>query len=324
MKNTIKIIVNINDKNQRIDIFLNKKNQHISRSRIKNLILKKKLKVNDKVILNPSKKILCGDKIELNIPEPVKASLKPYDFKLKIIYQDDSLLVIDKPAGISVHPGPGNYDNTIVNALINYNVGKLSNIGDELRPGIVHRIDKDTSGLIVVAKDNQTHEHLSKQFSNHTIQRIYKTLIWGKLRPQTGKIKTLITRSKKNRQLMEVGFSKGKLAITNYKSLEIFENKNVPTLSYVECKLETGRTHQIRVHMSHKGNNIVGDKKYRKKFKKLKNINTEIKKELLGLNRQFLHAEILGFIHPKTEKALKFSSDLPNELKKLLKKLRNT
>ena len=302
MKNTIKIIVNINDKNQRIDIFLNKKNKQISRSRIKNLILKKKLKVNDKVILNPSKKILCGDKIELNIPEPVKASLKPYDFKLKIIYQDDSLLVIDKPAGISVHPGPGNYDNTIVNALINYNVGKLSNIGDELRPGIVHRIDKDTSGLIVVAKDNQTHEHLSKQFSNHTIERIYKTLIWGKLRRQTGKIKTLITRSKKNRQLMEVGFSKGKLAITNYKSLEIFENKNVPTLSYVECKLETGRTHQIRVHMSHKGNNIVGDKKYRKKFKKLKNINTEIKKELLGLNRQVLHAEILGFIHPKLKK----------------------
>ena len=324
MKNTIKLIVNINDKNQRIDVFLNKKNQQISRSRIKNLILKKKLKVNDKVILNPSKKIQCGDKIELNIPEPVKASLKPYDFKLKIIYQDNSLLVIDKPAGISVHPGPGNYDNTIVNALMNYKVGKLSNIGDELRPGIVHRIDKDTSGLIVVAKDNQAHEHLSKQFSNHTIQRIYKTLIWGKLRPQTGKIKTLITRSKKNRQLMEVGFSKGKLAITNYKSLEIFENKNVPTLSYVECKLETGRTHQIRVHMSHKGNNIVGDKKYRKKFIKLKNINAEIKKELLGFNRQFLHAEILGFIHPKTEKVLKFSSDLPNELKKLLKKLRNT
>ena len=133
-------------------------------------------------------------------------------------------------------------------------------------------------------------------------------MIWGKLRPQTGKIKTLITRSKKNRQLMEVGFSKGKLAITNYKSLEIFENKNVPTLSYVECKLETGRTHQIRVHMSHKGNNIVGDKKYRKKFKKLKNINTEIEKDLLSLNRQFLHAEILGFIHPKTEKVLKFSS----------------
>ena len=123
---------------------------------------------------------------------------------------------------------------------------------------------------------------------------------------------------------MEVGFSKGKIAITNYKSLEIFENKNLPTLSYVECKLETGRTHQIRVHMSHKGNNILGDKKYKKKFKKFKNINVEVEKKLLGLSRQFLHAEVLGFTHPKTGKILQFHSDLPLELKNLLKKLRNT
>ena len=324
MKNTIQIIVNKNDINQRIDIFLNKKNKEISRTRIKNLILQKKLKVNNKILIDPSKKILYGEKITLDIPEPKKASLKPYNFKLKIVYEDDYLLVIDKPSGISVHPGPGNYDNTIVNALMNLKNGKLSNIGDELRPGIVHRIDKDTSGLIVVAKDNFTHESLSKQFSSHTIQRIYKTLVWGKLRPQFGKIKTLITRNKKNRQLMEVSFSKGKVAITNYKSLEIFENKNIPTFSYVECKLETGRTHQIRVHMSHKGNNILGDKKYRKKFKKLKNINTEIQQELLNLDRQFLHAEMLGFDHPKTGKVLKFYSELPDELKKLLKKLRNT
>ena len=324
MKNTIQIIVNKNDINQRIDIFLNKKNKEISRTRIKNLILQKKLKVNNKILIDPSKKILYGEKITLDIPEPKKASLKPYNFKLKIVYEDDYLLVIDKPSGISVHPGPGNYDNTIVNALMNLKNGKLSNIGDELRPGIVHRIDKDTSGLIVVAKDNFTHESLSKQFSSHTIQRIYKTLVWGKLRPQIGKIKTLITRNKKNRQLMEVSFSKGKVAITNYKSLEIFENKNIPTFSYVECKLETGRTHQIRVHMSHKGNNILGDKKYRKKFKKLKNINTEIQQELLNLDRQFLHAEMLGFDHPKTGKVLKFYSELPDELKKLLKKLRNT
>tara|TARA_B100000131_G_scaffold225702_1_gene217304 strand:+ start:259 stop:1233 length:975 start_codon:yes stop_codon:yes gene_type:complete len=324
MKNTIQIIVNKNDINQRIDIFLNKKNKEISRTRIKNLILQKKLKVNNKILIDPSKKILYGEKITLDIPEPKKASLKPYNFKLKIVYEDDYLLVIDKPSGISVHPGPGNYDNTIVNALMNLKNGKLSNIGDELRPGIVHRIDKDTSGLIVVAKDNFTHESLSKQFSSHAIQRIYKTLVWGKLRPQFGKIKTLITRNKKNRQLMEVSFSKGKVAITNYKSLEIFENKNIPTFSYVECKLETGRTHQIRVHMSHKGNNILGDKKYRKKFKKLKNINTEIQQELLNLDRQFLHAEMLGFDHPKTGKVLKFYSELPDELKKLLKKLRNT
>ena len=155
------------------------------------------MKVNDKILLDPSKKVLFGEKIILDIPEPEKVSLKPYDFKLKIIYEDDFLLVIDKPSGISVHPGPGNYNNTIVNALMNYNNGKLSSIGDELRPGIVHRIDKDTSGLIVIAKDNFTHESLSEQFANHTVQRIYKVLVWGKLRPQNGKIKTYITRSQK-------------------------------------------------------------------------------------------------------------------------------
>ncbi len=324
MKNTIQIIVNKNDINQRIDIFLNKKNKEISRTRIKNLILQKKLKVNNKILLDPSKKISFGEKITLDIPEPKKVSLKPYNFKLKIIYEDDYLLVIDKPSGISVHPGPGNYDNTIVNALMNLKNGKLSNIGDELRPGIVHRIDKDTSGLIVVAKDNLTHEDLSRQFADHSIQRIYKVLVWGKLRPQSGKIKTYITRSKKNRQLMEVSFSKGKTAVTNYKTLETFENKKIPTLSLIECKLETGRTHQIRVHMSHKGNNILGDKKYKKKFKKLKNISVEVEKILTSLDRQFLHAEVLGFTHPKNGKNLKFRSDLPNELKELIKKLRNT
>ena len=324
MKNTIKLIVDINDVNQRIDVYLNKKNSHVSRSRIKNLILKKKLKVNNKILIDPSKKVLCGEKIILDIPEPERTSLKPYDFKLNIIYEDAHLLVVDKPSGISVHPGPGNYNNTIVNALMNYNEGNLSNIGDELRPGIVHRIDKDTSGLIVIAKDNQTHEHLSNQFSNHTIERKYKTLIWGKLRPQSGKITTLITRSKKNRQLMEVSFLKGKTAITKYKTLEVFENKTIPTLSFVECELQTGRTHQIRVHMSYKGNNILGDKKYRKKFKKLNNTKREIEKELIQLDRQFLHAGILGFTHPKTKKKLNFHSDLPYELKKLLKKIRNT
>ena len=324
MKNTIKLIVNNDDRNQRIDVYLNKKNNELSRSRIKNLILKKKLKVNDKILLDPSKKVLFGEKITLDIPEPEKLSLKPYDFKLKIIYEDNFLLVIDKPSGISVHPGPGNYNNTIVNALMNYNNGKLSSIGDELRPGIVHRIDKDTSGLIVIAKDNLTHESLSEQFANHTVQRIYKVLVWGKLRPQNGKIKTYITRSQKNRQLMEVSFSKGKIAITNYETLEIFENKKIPTLSLLECKLETGRTHQIRVHMSHKGNNVFGDKKYKKKFKKFNNINIEIEKDLISLDRQFLHAEVLGFKHPYNGKTLKFHSDLPNDLKKLIKKLRNT
>jgi 23S rRNA pseudouridine1911/1915/1917 synthase len=198
-----------------------------------------------------------------------------------------------------MHPGAGNFDNTVVNALVNYDKNSLSNIGDELRPGIVHRIDKNTSGLVVIAKNNQTHEHLSKQFSNHTIERTYQLLIWGKIRPSKGKIETLITRSSKNRQMMEVSSIKGKKAITNYKTLEIFENNNTPTLSLIECKLETGRTHQIRVHMNYLGNSIVGDDKYKKKFKKIKNIDPILEKNLLNLNRQFLHAKTIGFIHPK-------------------------
>ena len=221
-----------------------------------------------------------------------------------------------------MHPGAGNYDNTIVNALIHYDKASLSNIGDELRPGIVHRIDKNTSGLVVVAKNNETHENLSKQFSEHSITRVYQLLIWGKLRPSSGKINTFITRSSKNRQLMEVSISKGKRAITNYKTLEIFENDKTPTLSLVECKLETGRTHQIRVHMTYLGNSIVGDDKYKKKYKKLKNIDLELEKSILGLDRQFLHAKTLGFNHPKTNEKMVFSSILPQELSNLLKILR--
>ena len=322
MKNIIKLIVKESGIDQRVDIFINKQESSLSRTRIKNLILKEKLKINDLIITNPSKKLNIRDKIQLEIPDPEKASLKPYNYKLNIIYEDHDLLVIDKSAGISIHPGAGNYDNTIVNALMSYCGESLSNIGDELRPGIVHRIDKDTSGLIVVAKNNISHEHLSNQFNKHTIKRVYQTLIWGKLRPQTGTIKTLITRSSKNRQLMEVGFNKGKKAITNYKTLEVFENKNSPTLSLIECKLKTGRTHQIRVHMSYKGNNILGDKKYKKKFKKIKNINSDLEKMILNLDRQFLHAKVLGFVHPKSGKELEFTSILPQELEKILKILR--
>ena len=242
---------------------------------------------------------------------------------MDIIFEDDDLIVLNKPSGIVMHPGAGNYDNTIVNALINYDKKSLSNIGDELRPGIVHRIDKNTSGLVVIAKNNQAHENLSIQFSNHSITRIYQLLIWGKIRPSKGKIETLITRSSRNRQMMEVSQKKGKKAITNYKTIEIFENKRIPTFSFLECKLETGRTHQIRVHMNYLGNSIVGDDKYKKKFKKLKNIDPLIEKKLLELNRQFLHAQTLGFIHPEKNKELIFHSILPNELEIILKMLRN-
>jgi len=326
MKKNINFIVKENENNLRVDVLINKREELISRTRIKNLILKQKLKLNDKILESPSKKVTTGDKLNLLIPEPKKASLKPYDFKLNIIYEDKDLLIIDKPAGIIMHPGAGNYDKTIVNALMSHDKNSLSNIGDELRPGIVHRIDKNTSGLVVIAKNNETHENLSKQFSEHTILREYELLIWGKLRPSSGRITTHIVRSSKNRQVMEVSHShsKGKKAVTNYKTIEVFENEKIPTLSLVECRLETGRTHQIRVHMNYKGNSLVGDDKYKKKYKKIKNVDLYIEKLITKLNRQFLHAKTLGFIHPITNKEMVFSSILPQELNNILKMLRNT
>ena len=322
MEKKINLIVKDEDKNLRVDVFVNKKEKGISRTRIKNLILNQNLKLNNKVIKDPSKRIIAGDVLELIIPEPKKASLKPYKYKLDITYEDEDLIVLNKPAGIVMHPGAGNFDNTIVNALINHDKKSLSNIGGELRPGIVHRIDKNTSGLVVIAKNNQAHENLSIQFNKHSIKRIYQLLIWGKVRPSKGKIETLITRSSKNRQMMEVSLTKGKKAITNYNTVEVFENKHTPTLSLLECKLETGRTHQIRVHMKYLGNSIVGDDKYKKKFKKIKNIDPLLEKNLISLNRQFLHAKTLGFIHPKKNQEMIFNSILPQELEKILKKLR--
>jgi len=324
MKKNINFIVSESENNLRVDMLINKKEKLISRTRVKNLILKDKLLVNNIIINSPSKKVNTGDQVILEIPKPESASLKPYNFKLEIVYEDEDLMVINKPAGIIMHPGAGNYDQTIVNALIYYDKDSLSNIGDELRPGIVHRIDKNTSGLVVIAKNNQAHEFLSKQFSDHTILREYHLLIWGKLRPSKGQIVNFLIRSSRNRQLMDVSRSRGKKAVTNYKTLEIFENDKIPTLSLVECKLETGRTHQIRVHMNFKGNSIVGDDKYKKKFKKLKNIDLKIQNLISDLPRQFLHAKTLGFMHPKNNKKMLFSSNLPHELNNILEMLRNT
>ncbi len=324
MEKKINLKVKENDKNLRIDVFISNNIKEMSRTRIKNLILDQKLKLNNKIILDPAKKVNVEDTINLILPKPKKSSLKPYNYKLDIIYEDDDLIVLNKPSGVVMHPGAGNFDNTIVNALVNYNKNLLSNIGGELRPGIVHRIDKNTSGLVVIAKNNYTHESLSLQFSRHSITRVYQLLVWGKIRPSKGKIETLITRSSKNRQLMTVSNSKGKKAITNYQTIELFENKNIPTLSLLECKLETGRTHQIRVHMNYLGNSIVGDDKYKKKFKKIKDIDILLEASIINLKRQFLHAKTIGFIHPKKNKEMIFHSNLPQELENILKMLRKT
>ena len=322
MKSIINLKVKNKEKNLRIDILLSNQDNKLSRSRVKSLILENKLKINNIIINDPSKKIKLNDEIYFEISEPEKETLEPFKYPLDIVHEDKDLIVINKSAGISMHPGPGNYDNTIVNALINYDNKNLSNIGNELRPGIVHRIDKDTSGLIVIAKNNISHENLSKQFSDHSITRVYQALVWGKIRPQNGKIVTFITRSSRNRQMMEVSSKKGKKAVTNYKTLEIFEDEKIPTFSLVECKLETGRTHQIRVHLSYKGNNILGDKKYKKKYKKFVGIDRELEDSITGLNRQFLHAKTIGFNHPNNNTRLEFTSNLPSDLEQILKKLR--
>ena len=324
MNKIINLIVDENNQNKRVDVFLSKYEKKISRTKIKNLIEKGYLEINNLKVLEPSKKVNIKDKVKLEVPELKKLEIKPYKYKLDIIYEDNDVMVINKPAGLVVHPGAGNFDNTLVNALINYDKKNLSSINGELRPGIVHRLDKDTSGVIIVAKNNFAHTHLSKQFNEHSIDRKYIALVWGKLRPQIGEIKTFITRSSKNRQLMDVSQTKGKLAITNYKTIEIYENSRVPTLSLVEYRLKTGRTHQIRVHMKFKGNPILGDKSYKKKLKKLKDVDPELNEIIKKIDRQCLHAKSLGFLHPTKNQRLFFESKLPNDLHKIVKKLRST
>jgi 23S rRNA pseudouridine1911/1915/1917 synthase len=323
MKKVIKLMVDEQCSNKRLDAFISSKITDVSRTRIKNLILEGMVKINNEISFEPSKKINFEDNLIIEIPPPKKTNIKPYNYNLDIIFEDNDIIIVNKPAGLVVHPGAGNTENTLVNALINHCKENLSTIGGELRPGIVHRLDKDTSGLLVVAKNDMAHINLSKQFNNHTINRKYKALVWGTLRPQKGIIKSYITRSDRNRQLMEANYTKGKSAVTNYKTLEIFQNNKIPTLSLIECKLDTGRTHQIRVHMSHKGNSIVGDKLYQKKNKKFKKIDMELNSMIKNIDRQFLHAKSLGFVHPSSHKKVHFEIPLPEDLLKLVKKLRN-
>jgi len=323
MKKIIKLIVDNNNIKKRLDLFITSYLDNESRTRIKKLIKNNCIKINGKINLEPSKKININDVIEIEFPKPTSTKIKPYSYKLDIIFEDNDIIIINKPSNLVVHPGAGNKDKTLVNALLNYCKKNLSTIGGELRPGIVHRLDKNTSGLIVIAKNDFAHINLSKQFANHTITRKYEALIWGTLRPQNGTIKTFITRSNRNRQLMEASYIKGKSAITRYETKEIFQKNNIPTLSLIECKLDTGRTHQIRVHMSHKGNPIIGDKTYQKKIKKFNKIDLELNSMIKNIDRQFLHAKSLGFIHPLKDKEVHFEAPLPNDLLKLLKKLRN-
>ena len=320
-KDISNIIVPMNFDGYRIDKFLQSEIKDLSRTRIQALIRDSHVKLNNIIIVNSSKKIKKNDNIIVNFPPPKETSIRPNKISLDILYDDNDVIVINKSPGVVIHPGAGNYEKTIVNGLLFKYKDKLSSIGGKLRPGIVHRIDKDTSGVIVVAKNDLAHIALSQQFKNHTVKRTYEALIWGSLKPQKGRITERISRSVKNRQLMAVRKEKGKISITNYKTLKIFQNLDLPKISLLECKLETGRTHQIRVHMNFKGNSILGDKSYGKSKKKFKKINLNIEKKINNFNRQALHAKSLGFIHPTTKKDIFFEAKRPKDFDILIKSL---
>ncbi len=323
MNNTIKFSVNIKNSGKRLDIFLAENIKQFTRSFLKKIIKNRQVKLNDKILSSPSIKVKYKDLIIIDIIEKSESDILPKKIKIDKIYEDNDILIINKAKGMVVHPGAGNKENTLVNALLFKYKKNLSNINGDLRPGIVHRIDKETSGLLVVAKNNLAHSILSDQFSKHTIKRKYLCLSWGVIRPLIGKIDTLIARDKKNRQLMTVSEINGKRAITNYKTIKVFNIKDIPKISLLECELETGRTHQIRVHLKYKGISLLGDKQYGKKNLKFKKINNDFFEKLNNLTGQALHAKTLGFVHPSTKKWVNFNSDLPEGFKKILNLLEN-
>ncbi len=322
MNNSIKFLVNEKEVGKRLDIFLTEKIDNLTRSNIKKIIKSNNVSVNQKKINLTSKKIKFNDKIEVNFTLKNSKKILPNKIKLDIFFEDEDLLVVNKPKGMVVHPGANNYENTLANALVYKYKNKLSNVNGELRPGIVHRLDKETSGLLIVAKNNLSHSKLGQQFNNHSIERKYLCLVWGVIRPLQGRIETFIIRDKKNRQLMTVSDIKGKKAITNYKTIKVFNIRDIPKISLIECKLETGRTHQIRVHMKYKGAALLGDNQYGKKNIKFKKINKVFFAKLSDLSGQALHAKSLGFIHPRKNNWLNFESNLPDDFKKLLNLLK--
>ncbi len=323
MDNSIKFLVDEKNDGKRLDIFLSNKIDYLTRSNIKKIIEIGNVRVNNKIIVSSSKKVKKNDLITIKLLIKNSKKLTPNRIKLDICFEDKDILIVNKPKGMVVHPGAGNYENTLANALAYKYKNTLSNINGELRPGIVHRIDKETSGLLVVAKNNLSHFNLGKQFSEHTIRRKYLCLVWGVIRPLKGRIETLISRNKKNRKLMIASDINGKRAITNYKTLQIFDIRDIPKISLVECELETGRTHQIRVHMQYKGTSLLGDYQYGKKNIKFKKTNEIFINNLSVLNGQALHAKSLGFNHPTKKKWVSFESELPGDFKKLLDLLKN-
>jgi 23S rRNA pseudouridine1911/1915/1917 synthase len=300
---------------QRLDKALAEAVPLYSRERLKNLVQGGRLSGPAGVIWDPATKMKGGEALTLDVPEARPSDTVAQDIPLTIVHEDDHLLVVDKAAGLVVHPAAGNYDGTMVNALLHHCAGRLSGIGGVARPGIVHRIDKDTSGLLVVAKTDKAHEGLAAQFARHDVDRRYTAVVGGVPVPPAGRIEGALARSTTNRHKMAiVKDGRGKHAITHFRTVAAFDGA-----AQVECRLETGRTHQIRVHMASIGHALLGDAVYGRTPGKLAPLLRD-----LAFERQALHAATLGFVHPVTQEKLCFESPLPADMVALIGRLDGT
>lgn len=299
------ILIEAEDAGMRIDKFISDRMPDYSRSFIQKLIKENDLTVNNNEIKS-NYKLKAGDEINIVIPEPKELDIVAEDIPLDIVYEDKDVILVNKPQGMVVHPAPGHFTGTLVNAIMYHCKDDLSGINGVMRPGIVHRIDKDTSGVLIICKNDKAHESIAKQLKDHTITRKYNAIVYNNLKEDEGKINAPIGRHPVNRKQMAVNPINGKEAITHYKVLE-----RINQYTYVELQLETGRTHQIRVHMTSINHPLLGDPVYGPKSDRFK------------LKGQVLHARVLGFVHPTTNEYMEFEAPLPNYFTGLLKKLRN-
>ncbi len=300
-----KLLFKAEEDNLRIDKFLTASLNDFTRSRIQKLIDGELVTVSGKAV-KASYKLKAGEEIEVVIPDAQSLDAVGENIPLDIVYEDDCMLVVNKPQGMVVHPAAGNYSGTLVNALLYYCPDTLSGINGEKRPGILHRIDKDTSGLLLVAKNDIAHQGLSEQIKAHSLKREYRALVWGNIKEDSGTIDAPIGRHPTQRKKMTITDKNSKNAVTHYEVLERFSG-----YTYISCRLETGRTHQIRVHMSSKGHPVVGDKTYGVKDK-------------FNLSGQLLHAHSVGFIHPVTGKYMEFMRDVPDYFVEVLRRLKRS
>ena len=290
-------------KNQRLDAFLASSLDGLTRSQATRLIESGEVAVNGRAV-SKSYKLAGGEDVAVTLPEPEPVEAVPQDIPLDVVYEDADVIVVNKPSGMVVHPAPGHPDGTLVNALLYHCAGTLSGVGGALRPGIVHRIDRDTSGLIIAAKNDAAHQYLSAQLADHTLARTYECIVVGKLREDRGTVDAPIARHPTDRKRMAV-VAGGREAVTHWEVIARY-----PGYTHVRCRLETGRTHQIRVHMAYIGHPILGDTVY------------GAKKEVPGLTGQCLHAVGLRFLHPRTHEVVELSCPLPDEFTRMLQKIR--